>query len=883
MQLILTTDVETGIQSNMSTIEQKSLDQKFDHAALIENLIKDYEGHKDGDENTEKTLDSCNETLKDNSNGDATGDKEVLSDGEDIIADERVQVNSEENENKVSEQSEQLKDLDNIESDEPGLNNIESGDEVQAEEENNDRIGNCDLETDGAQPDSCEKSNDAILEVQNREQNGKAVVEDNEKQVTTIEELNENQDVAMDVDSTCLDRDCKNEDSEVFNTNVTSYDETSHVSTANDEIINISDEKEEDARNSVEKQNHDQKPINTHTEMKSSESDVLCEPKNESDIKIIDNATPSEQKTGIITTKDGGNLSVSPERKISTENSSEDKKKLSHICKLSNTLDILSDEEDEIPQRDEENESQKERIGDSDKVCINIDDDDDIMLVDDNTPLVNRELVDASKAGDVSETCKDETKLNMTQETKTSTMKEETLVKAENTIENERKESEENSELKSAVDCKKTKPLLPTNFLKTCKKNLADMTRDELEQFCIMKIVEGVVDRSNLAEIKNQLKTMAQNLDEYKKRTQMISKQNRDLQVVLKSVQEEQKKGPDHVINPLKITRSVGMQVLMTDKCAARRKSVAGPNNNTNNKQIKSRLINSKKTQMIPVPRLVPAVTTTNVSNKSPTNKQASGSFLNGVSVKSSPPAPKTEKRTHSKMQQNNPDTVDLTDDEPPSKQPQRNINPPVRLVPPQNLMATPRQTFSSNINSPRKVYIPISGSQTQSVRPGQTFMLKAISPAQGPRPRMASSLMCKQPSNVRVGRQLTRHPAPLPESTKQFEPPNWKSLPPAPELKLSKVENGIVISWKIDGFIEENYEEIASFQLYAYQETTSPPNTALWKKIGDVKALPLPMACTLTQFMAGYKYYFAVRAVDVKSRVGPFSEPGSILLLNKM
>lgn len=153
-----------------------------------------------------------------------------------------------------------------------------------------------------------------------------------------------------------------------------------------------------------------------------------------------------------------------------------------------------------------------------------------------------------------------------------------------------------------------------------------------------------------------------------------------------------------------------------------------------------------------------------------------------------------------------------------------------------------------------------------------------------GPRPNRPPMVRLPQTS-VRSSRgpNSNRHPAPLPDAMKQYQPPNWKALPPAPDLKLSKVENGIVISWKIDGYQDDSYEEIASYQLYAYQETSTPPNTALWKKIGDVKALPLPMACTLTQFMAGYKYYFAVRAVDIRSRVGPFSLPGSILLLNKM
>lgn len=129
------------------------------------------------------------------------------------------------------------------------------------------------------------------------------------------------------------------------------------------------------------------------------------------------------------------------------------------------------------------------------------------------------------------------------------------------------------------------------------------------------------------------------------------------------------------------------------------------------------------------------------------------------------------------------------------------------------------------------------------------------------------------------------KHPAPLP-STPTYQPNHisWKFAPPKPELKISKVANkhqqGIVLSWNMQ--LTSEYEEIASYQLYAYQEGSAPPSTTLWKKVGDVKALPLPMACTLTQFMEGHKYHFAVRAVDVHTRVGPFSTPGNIVLTRK-
>lgn len=77
-----------------------------------------------------------------------------------------------------------------------------------------------------------------------------------------------------------------------------------------------------------------------------------------------------------------------------------------------------------------------------------------------------------------------------------------------------------------------------------------------------------------------------------------------------------------------------------------------------------------------------------------------------------------------------------------------------------------------------------------------------------------------------------------------------------------------------------ERHAAVKAYQIFAYQETSQSPKTEMWKRIGreDVAALPLPMACTLSQFKNGLKYHFAVRPVDQYGRLGVFSDPKTIL-----
>nr|XP_045726561.1 activating transcription factor 7-interacting protein 2 [Mirounga angustirostris] len=102
-------------------------------------------------------------------------------------------------------------------------------------------------------------------------------------------------------------------------------------------------------------------------------------------------------------------------------------------------------------------------------------------------------------------------------------------------------------------------------------------------------------------------------------------------------------------------------------------------------------------------------------------------------------------------------------------------------------------------------------------------------------------------------------------------------TLPPQkPELKVKRVlrPRGIALTWNITK-INPKCAPVESYHLFLCHE--NPNNKLIWKKIGEIKALPLPMACTLSQFLASNKYYFTVQSKDIFGRYGPFCDIKSI------
>ncbi|XP_036419389.1 activating transcription factor 7-interacting protein 1 isoform X3 [Colossoma macropomum] len=187
-----------------------------------------------------------------------------------------------------------------------------------------------------------------------------------------------------------------------------------------------------------------------------------------------------------------------------------------------------------------------------------------------------------------------------------------------------------------------------------------------------------------------------------------------------------------------------------------------------------------------------------------------------------------------------------------------------------------------------------------------------AKSPSQSARPKSSFIDLTEDDDDVQAGRSAVQHrpsvdlpsksrpgsssstplpPLPLAPTPPARLPPEaaHTSPPQQPQLKLARVQsqNGIVLSWCV-AETDRNCAAVDSYHLYAYHQdhqgaaaSGAASSQSLWKKIGEVKALPLPMACTLTQFVSGSTYYFAVRAKDVYGRFGPFCEPQCTDVIN--
>ncbi|KAK5926570.1 hypothetical protein CgunFtcFv8_022130 [Champsocephalus gunnari] len=216
---------------------------------------------------------------------------------------------------------------------------------------------------------------------------------------------------------------------------------------------------------------------------------------------------------------------------------------------------------------------------------------------------------------------------------------------------------------------------------------------------------------------------------------------------------------------------------------------------------------------------------------------------------------------------------------------------------PPQGTSLTSKTDNQATVSTPSKAATPGSrpkGSVIDLTEDDDDVQVTGVknataaapSPTQRPNPVLSTPSSAGARSSPQSNPQLTVHhrpplDSPLKSRAVTTTTPTRGSIA-QPQLKLVPSQTGIVLSWCVSE-TDRTCAAVDSYHLYAFHQDNSNSGAAQqhWKKIGEVKALPLPMACTLTQFQSGSTYHFAVRAKDICGRFGSFCEPQCTNVIN--
>ncbi|EDW73816.1 uncharacterized protein Dwil_GK19658 [Drosophila willistoni] len=104
------------------------------------------------------------------------------------------------------------------------------------------------------------------------------------------------------------------------------------------------------------------------------------------------------------------------------------------------------------------------------------------------------------------------------------------------------------------------------DFVKSFRKSFDKMTRQDLEDLVLQKVVEGMLVKSEFADMRRQLDKYESTLANYRRKIAEVSKQFVDLETVHKRVLKDLETKNSQFTVPVRITRAVGLQVGMSMK-----------------------------------------------------------------------------------------------------------------------------------------------------------------------------------------------------------------------------------------------------------------------------------------------------------------------------
>lgn len=112
------------------------------------------------------------------------------------------------------------------------------------------------------------------------------------------------------------------------------------------------------------------------------------------------------------------------------------------------------------------------------------------------------------------------------------------------------------------------KQTLALDFLKKFKRQFDQMSKKDLEDLVMGKIVEAIVHKSEYSELRSKAEAQEQMINSFRVKLQELGKQYRDLEMVHSRVVKDLEARNQNVVNPIKITRAVGLQVCLMKKDA---------------------------------------------------------------------------------------------------------------------------------------------------------------------------------------------------------------------------------------------------------------------------------------------------------------------------